>query len=196
MGTPATIRNRNLLKLFGRAPAGQNTPFSMLPLTVLQVRNGPRAPTTQTRHPGHALVQWASCANHLIHSNSSRADFLNFHARRVRRGDHQTTLHDTNADTCTSQYTIRQKHVHRAASAGTRGRAAAASLPVPKPPRTTARGHPSRHGTTCPHAAAQTLPEAVAQTRALPAAPQLPIRRHRIVLPRGRPAKHGCKLVC
>ena len=57
-------------------------------------------------------------------------------------------------------------------------------------------GHPSRHGTTCPHAAAQTLPEAVAQTRALPAAPQLPIRRHRIVLPRGRPANHGCKLVC
>ena len=63
--------------------------------------------------------------------------------RLIRRGDHQTTLHDTNADTCTSQYTIRQKHVHRAASAGTRGRAAAASLPVPKPPRTTAPAIPA-----------------------------------------------------
>jgi hypothetical protein len=73
------------------------------------------------------------------------------------------------------------------------------SRSLPARPQTTTGdcpGHASRHGTTCPHAAAQTLPEAVAQTCALPAAPQLPIRRHRIVLPRGRPANRGCKLVC
>ena len=48
-------------------------------------------------------------------------------------------------------------------------------------------GHPGRHGTTCPHATSQTLPEAVAQRRGLPRAPQLLVRRRRIVLPRGRP---------
>ena len=57
-------------------------------------------------------------------------------------------------------------------------------------------GHPGRHRATSLHAAAQTLPKAVAQTRALPAAPHLTIRRRRIVLPRGRPANHRCKLVC
>jgi hypothetical protein len=57
-------------------------------------------------------------------------------------------------------------------------------------------GHPDRHRPTCPHAAAHSMPEAVAQTSALPAAPQLLIRRRRIVLPRGRPANHGYKLVC
>ena len=57
-------------------------------------------------------------------------------------------------------------------------------------------GHPGRHRATSLHAAAQTLPKAVAQTHTLPAAPHLPIRRRRIVLPRGRPANHRCKLVC
>ena len=57
-------------------------------------------------------------------------------------------------------------------------------------------GHPDRHRPTCPHAAAQFMPEAVAQRRILPGAPQLPFRRRGIVLPRDRPARHGCKLVC
>ena len=56
-------------------------------------------------------------------------------------------------------------------------------------------GHPDRHRPTCPHAAAHSMPKAVAQTRALPAAPQLPIRRRRIVLPRGRPANHQYQFV-
>ena len=57
-------------------------------------------------------------------------------------------------------------------------------------------GHPDRHRPTGPHAAAQSMPEAVARRRILPGAPQLPFRRRGIVLPRDRPARHGCKLVC
>ena len=64
----------------------------------------------------------------------------------------------------------------------------AAEWPVHSPPTLqNIPGHPGRHGTTCPHAASQTLPEAVAQRRGLPRAPQLLVRRRRIVLPRGRP---------
>ena len=57
-------------------------------------------------------------------------------------------------------------------------------------------GHPDRHRPTCPHAAAQSMPKAVAQRHSPPPAPQLPFRRRGIVLPRDRPARHGCKLVC
>eukprot|EP00966_Prymnesium_polylepis_P063941 1483079-Prymnesium_polylepis.3 len=75
-------QNRNLLKSFGRASAGQNTPFSRLPLTALQVGNQLRASTTQTRHPRLAIVQWASNIELLgDHSNGSRY-VLKSHARR------------------------------------------------------------------------------------------------------------------
>ena len=65
-------------------PSGQSDPpFSLLPLTTLQGGNRPRASTTQTTHPGHALVQWASSGDHLSGATSSRPVFLNFNARRV-----------------------------------------------------------------------------------------------------------------
>jgi hypothetical protein len=70
--------------------------------------------------------------------------------RLIRRGGHQIASHDTNARRTTNYNTIRQKHVHRAASAGTRGRAAAACLPVPKPPRATAPAMPAVTGRPAP----------------------------------------------
>ena len=53
-------------------------------MTTLQVGNQPRAPTTQSTHPWHALVQWASCADHLGSATSSWLHLLNFGARVVR----------------------------------------------------------------------------------------------------------------
>ena len=84
MAVTSTCRNRNFLNLFSDAPRGWNPPFLLLPLTGKKCRNQPRAPTTQTRHPGHALVQWASSGDHLSGATSSRPVFLNFNARRVR----------------------------------------------------------------------------------------------------------------
>eukprot|EP00966_Prymnesium_polylepis_P085613 1982108-Prymnesium_polylepis.1 len=54
----------------------QKAPFSTLPLTTLQVRNQPSAPTTQTRHLGDALVQWASSADHLSGAASAREGYI------------------------------------------------------------------------------------------------------------------------
>ena len=105
------------------------------------------------------------------------------HIARHQRGHHYKSLRNT-----------------------TKAREASPARRKPKPrsrsrparPQTITRdcpGHPGRHRATSLHAAAQTLPKAVAQTRALPAAPHLPIRRRRIVLPRGRPANHQYQLV-
>ena len=58
--------------------------------------------------------------------------------RLIRRGGHQSTSHETGADTCANHYKVRQKHVHRVARAGTHGRTAAATLPVPNLSRATA----------------------------------------------------------
>jgi hypothetical protein len=83
--------------------------------------------------------------------------------RLIRRGGHQSTSHDTGADTCANYYKVRQKHVHRVARAGTHGRTAAAVLPVPKPSCATAPAIPA---VTKRHACMplpNNLPEAVAQ---------------------------------
>ena len=52
-------------------------------------------------------------------------------------------MHDTNTDTATTRYNVRQNNKHRSASAGMRGRTAAAVLPVPKLSRATAPAIPT-----------------------------------------------------
>ena len=116
--------------------------------------------------------------------------------RLIRRGGHQSTSHDTGADTCANHYKCTTK---ARASSCARRNARPHSRSHPARPQSIPRdcpGHLGRHLATCPHAAAQTLPVAVARRHSSPPAPQLPIRRRRTVLPRGRPANHGCKLVC
>jgi hypothetical protein len=56
-------------------------------------------------------------------------------------------LHDTNTDNGTTRYNIRQNNINRSASAGMRGRTAAAVLPVPKPSHATAPAIPAVTGT-------------------------------------------------
>ena len=68
----ATWCNANVLNLFWIAIGASKAPFSLLPLTPLQGGNRPRAPTTQTRHTGHALVQWGSCGDHLVAGVNTR----------------------------------------------------------------------------------------------------------------------------
>ena len=80
MAVTSTWRIRNLLKLFWRLSESEKSLFSLLPLAMLQVWNQPRASTTQTTHPGHALVQWASSADHLSSTTSSRLHILKYHA--------------------------------------------------------------------------------------------------------------------
>jgi len=55
----------------------------LLPCTTLQVGNRPRASTTQTTHPGHALVQWSSSGDHLSSATSLWLHLLNFSAKVV-----------------------------------------------------------------------------------------------------------------
>ena len=52
-------------------------------------------------------------------------------------------MHDTNTDTATTRYNVRQNNINRSASAGMRGRTAAAVLPVPKPSHATAPAIPT-----------------------------------------------------
>ena len=55
-------------------------------------------------------------------------------------------MHDTNTDTGTTRHTVRQNNISRSASAGMRGRTAAAVLPVPKPSHATAPAIPAVTG--------------------------------------------------
>jgi hypothetical protein len=73
----------NVPNLFWISIGASNAPFTLLPLTPLQVRNQPRAPTTQTRHPGHALVQWGSCGDHLVAGVNTWLYLPNLRARMV-----------------------------------------------------------------------------------------------------------------
>ena len=79
----ATWCNANVLNLFWITIGASKAPFSLLPLTPLQDGNQPRAPTTQTRHSGHALVQWGSCGDHLVAGVNTRLYLLNLHTRVV-----------------------------------------------------------------------------------------------------------------
>ena len=55
-------------------------------------------------------------------------------------------MHDTNTDTGTTRHNVRQNNISRSASAGMRGRTAAAVLPVPKPSHATAPAIPAVTG--------------------------------------------------
>ena len=127
------------------------------------------------------------CIHHIYMNNRSPAPHMTRGApNRIARHQHETynkSLHNT-----TKQH--KSSCERRNAQPHSRSR--------PARPQTNPHdcpGHPGRHWATCPHAAAHSMPEAVAQTRALPAAPQLLIRRRRIVLPRGRPANHQYQFV-
>ena len=105
------------------------------------------------------------------------------HIARHQRGHHYKSLRNTTK-------------AHQSSCARRNARQHSRSRPAR--PQTTLRdcpGHPGRHWATCPHAAAQSMPEAVARRHSPPGAPQLPIRRRRIVLPRGRPANHQYQFV-
>ena len=128
------------------------------------------------------------CIHHIYMNNRSPAPHTARGApNRIARHQHETynkSLHNTTKARASSC-------ARRNARPHTRSR--------PARPQTNPHdcpGHPGRHWATCPHAAAQSMPEAVAQRHSPPPAPQLPVRRRRTVLPRGRPANHGCKLVC
>ena len=81
----ATWCNANVLNLFWITIGASKAPFSLLPLTPLQDWNQPRAPTTQTIHSGHALVQWGSCGDHLVAGVNTRLHLPNLRAKVVRR---------------------------------------------------------------------------------------------------------------
>ena len=83
MVVTATWCNTNVLNLFWISIGASKPPFSLLPLTPLQGGNRPRAPTTQTRHPGHALVQWGSCGDHLVAGVNTSLHLPNLHAKVV-----------------------------------------------------------------------------------------------------------------
>ena len=81
-----SLENEISSSYFSSLIGGSGPPFSQLPLTTLQVWNQPRASTTQTRHPWHAVVQWASCADHLGSATSSSPYVLKISARVVLYG--------------------------------------------------------------------------------------------------------------
>ena len=88
----------NVLNLLWIRIGASKAPFSLLPFAPLQCGNRSRAPTTHTRHPGHALVQKFSCGDHLVAGMNTSLYLLNLHTGVVpTHDDRNTMIHNSTA---------------------------------------------------------------------------------------------------